>query len=99
MSRAKRNPANPVFKPPMHELIQSGFAFLERAAREIAEDPKYSIINFATGIELMLKARLVREHWALVVEKTSDAQKDDFMQGRLRTVSPREAIDRLRKIC
>jgi hypothetical protein len=93
MSRPTRNPE------PIHELIRSAYAFLERAAGEIANEPKYSIINFATGIELMLKARLVKEHWALVVERTSDANKADFMEGRLRTVTPKDAVERLRKIC
>ena len=100
MNRPKRNPpVASTYKPPMHELIVSAFAFLERAAGEIANEPKYSIINFATGIELMLKARLVKEHWVLVVERTSDANKEDFLEGRLRTVTPKEAIERLRKIC
>ena len=64
---------------------------------EIEKHPKYSIINFATGIELMLKARLMWEHWSLVVEKTGDAVLKDFQEGKAKTVTPREAMKRLRE--
>lgn len=49
-------------------LISNGLDFVERAVSELKEAsaPKFSIAHFATGIELLLKARLFHEHWALV---------------------------------
>lgn len=91
LDNAKREPIGP--------LIESAFDFLMRAAAEISTHPKYSIINFATAIELMLKARLMREHWSLVVERSSEAVKQDFLEGKARTISAREAIRRLKNVC
>jgi hypothetical protein len=84
---------------PIVRLIESAYEFLSRAAGDIGADPKHSIINFATGIELMLKARLMKEHWVLVVERASEAVLKDFREGKLHTVAPKEAIKRLRNIC
>ena len=79
-------------------IAESAMDFLKRAVDEIEKHPKYSVIHFATAVELILKARLMHEHWALVVEKTSDADVERFLSGDCRTVSPAEAIRRLSKI-
>jgi hypothetical protein len=86
-------------KAPILQLIESALEFIKRGADELEKQPKYSIINFATGIELMLKARLVKEHWSLVVEKSGDAILKDFQEGKTKTVTPREAMKRLRNVC
>lgn len=80
-------------------LAQSAFDFLERAVGELEKHPKYSVIHFATAVELIFKARLTNEHWSLVVEKSSDADLARFLDGNCRTVSPKEAVRRLKKIC
>ena len=48
-------------------LVLNAFDFLERAVRELEKSPKYSVLHFFNSIELLLKARLLKEHWALVV--------------------------------
>lgn len=83
----------------IHKISESAFDFLERAIDEIKTHPKYSVINFATAIELLLKARLINEHWSLVVERSSDADRETFLAGKCKTVSPGEAIKRLAKVC
>lgn len=60
-------------------IAESAMDFLKRAVDEIEKHPKYSVIHFATAVELILKARLMHEHWALVVEKTSDADVERFL--------------------
>ncbi len=80
-------------------LTQSAFDFLVRATREIEASTKYSVIHFATAVELLLKARLMNEHWTLVVERSSDADLNKFLSGACRTVSSIEAVQRLEKIC
>jgi hypothetical protein len=97
MSAAKKTIAKP--KAPILQLIESALEFLKRGAEELEKQPKYSIINFATGIELMLKARLMKEHWSLVVEKSGDAILKEFQEGKAKTVTPREAMKRLRNVC
>lgn len=80
-------------------LMGSAFDFLRRAIDDFDEDLKFSIINFATAIELLLKARLMNDHWTLVVDRTSEADIDAFLDGKARTVTPREAVRRLEKVC
>jgi hypothetical protein len=41
--------------------------FLETAIEEFDTKPKYSIMHFSTAVELILKARLIDEHWSLIV--------------------------------
>ncbi len=80
-------------------LAQSAFEFLVNSVRELEERPKSSVIHFATAIELMLKARLMNEHWSLVVERISDATMENFLAGKCVTVSSNEAIKRLQRVC
>ena len=80
-------------------VAESAFDFLQRAVDEIAEQPKYSVVHFATAVELLLKARLMNEHWALTVDRASSADVGRFLSGECRTVGPAEAIKRLRNIC
>lgn len=80
-------------------ISESAFDFLERSIGEIKTHPKYSVIHFATAVELLLKARLMHEHWSLVVERVSDADLVAFLSGKCRTVGPAEAIKRLGRVC
>lgn len=92
MSKKKLNSA-------LRHLSESAFDFLDRSVEEIKTHPKYSVIHFATAVELILKARLMREHWTLVVERTSDVSVEDFMSGKAKTVTQVDAIKRLKNAC
>ena len=81
------------------KLSESAFDFLERSVKEIEEHPKYSVIHFATAVELILKARLMDEHWSLVVDRFSKADQKIFLRGDCRSVGLTEAIKRLRSDC
>lgn len=79
-------------------LAESAFEFLNKALNEFQESPKFSTINFATAIELFLKAKLLKEHWSLLLEKPDQADKTSFRLGECITVSADKAIDRLRRV-
>jgi len=83
----------------LRNLSESAFDFLERSVEEIKDHPKYSVIHFATAVELILKARLMREHWTLVVERTSDVSVENFLSGKAKTVTQGDAIKRLKNAC
>lgn len=83
----------------LRNLAESAFDFLEKSVDEIKDRPKYSVIHFATAVELLLKARLMHEHWTLVVERTSDVTLDDFLSGKCKTVTQADAIKRLNGAC
>jgi hypothetical protein len=77
-------------------LTDNAIDFLNRAIDDFKAQPKYSIINFHTAVELFLKARLLREHWSLIVLKSPDRQK--FEAGDFISVPFDEACVRLQNI-
>lgn len=79
-------------------LATNAFEFLSRGVADFDSSPKYSVIHFCAAAEMFLKARLMREHWALVVTKPDQARIDSFMAGDFSSVSLDEARLRLRNI-
>lgn len=80
------------------DVTNNAFDFLARAIDELEANPKYSVIHFYSAIELFLKTRLLKEHWALVVMKPDQADKAAFQKGDFQSVGLNEAADRLNKI-
>jgi hypothetical protein len=92
-SRARLN-GDEIFR----RLAESGFEFLRRSIDEASAEPRFAVVHFATAIELLLKARLLREHWALIVRNSGDADQESFVRGEARTITGDEALRRLEKI-
>jgi len=80
----------------LSRLTDNAVDFLNRAIDDFKDQPKYSIINFHTAVELFLKARLLHEHWSLIVLKSPDRQK--FEAGDFISVPFDEACGRLQSI-
>jgi len=79
-------------------LVSNAIDFLSRSVTDLKKQPKYSVINFCVGLEMFLKARLLKEHWALVVTKPEAAILDQFRSGDFHSVSMEEAARRLRNV-
>lgn len=79
-------------------LATSAFEFVEKAIAEHTQSAKFSTVHFAIAIELFLKARLMREHWSLLLDKPDQADKAAFFRGDAKTVTPEQTLERLRKI-
>lgn len=79
-------------------VVRNALDFLEQSVSKLEKRPKYSVINFCSALELFLKARLMREHWALIVGKPEGASLAKFRAGDFRSVSMDEAIERLRNV-
>src|SRR4051812_44192212 len=77
------------------KLVENGLDFLQRSLSEVKKNPKYSVIHFSSGIELLLKARLLHEHWSLVVVKPGEITKQQFLSGDFESVSPRKCMERI----
>ena len=56
-------------------LVRNAMDFLKKSVDELEESPKYSVIYFSTAVELFLKARLLREHWSLIISNVNKVQK------------------------
>ena len=76
-------------------LIENGIDFLHKSIEELDEHPKFSMINFHAAMELFLKARLMVEHWSLVVSQRENLNFDKFISGDSRSVSLTTAAERL----
>lgn len=77
-------------------LISNGLDFLQKAIAGFSTEPKHSVINFYAAVELMIKARLMTEHWTLVVAKQTSRRQ--FEEGDFISVGFEDAVKRLRDI-
>jgi hypothetical protein len=63
-----------------------------------SRDLKYGVLHLAAAIEVLLKLRLVKEHWSLVFEQLSTATLAKYEGGDFKSVNSAEALRRLRDI-
>lgn len=82
--------------PSMESIVNNGFDFFRKSLAEFDAEPKFSVIHFFAAVELFLKARLMAEHWSLVVSK--DPNWDNFERGDFKSVTLDECLDRLAKV-
>lgn len=80
------------------DVVRNAFDFLGRSIDELEQHPKYSVIHFYSAIELFVKARLLKEHWSLIVAKPEQADKARFQCGDFQSVGLKDANDRLTKV-
>ncbi|MDH5903759.1 hypothetical protein ACED30_23815 [Vibrio splendidus] len=82
-----------------HSVVNNGLSFLNSSVDRLSESPKSAVIDLYTAIELFFKARLMKEHWALILTKPDDANKTKFENGDFHSVYLDQAVKRLRSIC
>ena len=79
-------------------LTRNAFDFLERGIKEFDQAPKYSVIHFSAAVEMLLKARLMKEHWSLIVSRPEQASLQKFMTGNFASASLEDCRARIRDI-
>ena len=79
-------------------LTENALDFLSRSIKDFEENPKYSVIHFAAAIELFLKARLLAEHWTLIVANRKEPDWHRFVLGDFVSVGLDEAASKLKKV-
>jgi hypothetical protein len=80
----------------LKSIVNNGFDFFRKSLAEFDAEPKFSVIHFFAAVELFLKARLMADHWSLIVSK--DPNWDDFGRGDFKSVTLDECLHRLAKI-
>lgn len=81
-----------------NRLVENAFDFLSVAIDELVNHrPKYSVIHFYASVELFIKARLMAEHWSLVVVR-NEADWGKFITGDFQSVTLEDAAIKLKKI-
>lgn len=82
------------------KLTENAFIFLERSLNQIKTEPQLSLINYYTAIELFFKARLLKEHWTLIISDSKGAPKfADFCKGEFKSVTLSECAERIQNVC
>lgn len=79
-------------------LTHNAFDFLARGIAEFDESPKYSVIHFCAAVEMLLKARLMKEHWSLIVAKPEQANLAKFMAGDFISATLEDVRVRIRDV-
>lgn len=80
------------------DVVRNAFDFLGRSIHELEKHPKYSVIHFYSAIELFVKARLLKEHWTLIVMKPDQADMAKFQRGDFQSTGLKETNERLAKV-
>lgn len=79
--------------------LQSYFDLLHDDNIHYPYSIKHVVINLSTCMELLIKFRLLEEHWAFLFEDTNKAKECNFDTGDFVSVSFFRGIERLRNIC
>ncbi|MCS6305988.1 MAG: hypothetical protein H8K07_20335 [Nitrospira sp.] len=79
-------------------LVSNAINFLTFSIRDFKTRPKYSIIHFCSGLEIFLKARLLQEHWSLILKKPDEASFTQFQKGTFNSATMDETIRRLQNV-
>ncbi|WP_405889513.1 hypothetical protein OG427_02975 [Streptomyces sp. NBC_00133] len=83
--------------------VENGMDYLLSVSECLADEPtprelKYAVLHLQAAVEVLLKARLAGEHWALVFDKIENASREKFVKGDFRSCSTPEALKRLEVI-
>jgi len=81
-----------------NSIVKNALEFSLYSADEFEIQPKRSLIDFIVALELFIKARLLKEHWTLLLNNLSKGNYANFVSGNLMTVEFDDAIDRLDKV-
>ncbi|MEV7970354.1 hypothetical protein AB0O34_30855 [Sphaerisporangium sp. NPDC088356] len=80
-------------------VVNNGLDFLESAVELLQDggerEGKYAALHLSASIETLLKVRLAREHWTLVVSDPREARRAKYEAGDFKSVSIDQALDRL----
>jgi hypothetical protein len=84
------------------DLIQNALDYLRSAAdysiKGDTRSLKYAVLHLDAAIELVLKARLAREHWSLIFENSDKASLQAMSSGDFVSVDIKSALNRLEGI-
>lgn len=78
-------------------LVSNALDYLTQAVKCFGTSPKQSLVSFSLALELFLKARLMDEHWSLILASREEASWKKFVSAEFTSVSIREALTRIER--
>ncbi|OXY87463.1 hypothetical protein BEK98_43830 [Streptomyces diastatochromogenes] len=87
-------------------LVRNGLDYLASVVEHLDEtesmvthrDVKYAVLHLQAAVEVLLKARLMAEHWSLVFSDPHKATRKTLDEATLSSVSTEQAVTRLQNI-
>ena len=84
-------------------LLDNALDFLLSAAESVCRDEgprslKECAMHLANGVELLVKARLVREHWSLIFANINQATTEELARAEFTSVDFPTAVKRMEQI-
>ena len=82
-------------------LLSNGLDFILSAVEHLSGRPshrnhKYSVLHLCSGVELVFKERLRREHWLLVAQNPGRVKFQAYKSGNFKSVLFDELIERIK---
>lgn len=78
------------------DYLKSAIGFLQESSEPSAL--KYAVLHLHAAAEILLKVRLMREHWSLVFKDVGTASKSALTHGDFKSVGMEETISRLNSL-
>lgn len=87
----------------MFRPVHNGLDYLESVIEHLRDEPdqhdlKYAVLHLQAAVEVLLKVRLIREHWSLVFEKPSAASRTALASGDFKSITLEDTLIRLTNI-
>ncbi|MFI6230609.1 hypothetical protein ACIBCR_25230 [Micromonospora echinospora] len=83
-------------------VVNNGLDFLESSVHHLAisdnRSLKYAALHLFASMETLVKARLAREHWTLVVADANVPTRAAFRSGDFKSISLGQALQRLASV-
>lgn len=79
-------------------LVRNALGFVNTSIDHFKKKPKNAIVDLYTAVELFLKARLMREHWTLVLSKPETGDLQSLAVGDFLSVNLDDALRRIHAI-
>lgn len=79
-------------------LVRNALGFVNTSIDNLQRKPKNAIVDLYTAIELFLKARLMKEHWTLMLAKPETGDLQNLAVGDFLSVYLNDALKRIQSI-
>ncbi|MDC7813846.1 MULTISPECIES: hypothetical protein [Pseudomonas] len=76
-------------------LVKNALGFVNTSIEHLKKKPKNAIVDLYTAVELFLKARLMSEHWTLMLSKPETGDLQSLAVGDFLSVSLDDALKRI----
>jgi Zn finger protein HypA/HybF involved in hydrogenase expression len=80
-------------------LVSAGDKLVDFERSGSARDIKYALLHLAAGVALLLKQRLLMDHWALAFSDLNKATKSNFDSGDFTSPGLEECLERVSSLC